>query len=182
MRCNVFPFLFMVTLIFSSCKDRSQLTMHLQNMQNKEIVFPQNLVPFYEKMDTLAVHESNALRLIVYFSKDMCTVCNMEKIPEWNSIKSILKRWNIIYILSFSEEENQEIIDFLIRNRTNEDIIYLDKGGMFKELNPFIGDNPLLHVFLIDSSNRIKIVGDPLYNEEVLKLYKDYYKKSVKMK
>lgn len=53
---------------------------------------------------------------------------------------------------------------------------------MFKELNPFIGDNPLLHVFLIDSSNRIKIVGDPLYNEEVLKLYKDYYKKSVKMK
>lgn len=93
-----------------------------------------------------------------------------------------MKRWDIIYILSFSEEENQEIIDFLIRNCTNEDIIYLDKGGMFKELNPFIGDNPLLHVFLIDSSNRIKIVGDPLYNEEVLKLYKDYYKKSVKMK
>ena len=181
MKCNIFLFFLMVTLSISSCKDKSSLIMLVQNMQDKEIVFPQSLIPVHTEVDSLAVNINNTPRLIVYFSKDMCTVCNMEKIPEWDGIKSSFKKWNVIYILSFSEQESQKILDALYENCTNDDIIYLDKGDKFKEMNPFIGDNPLLHVFLIDSFNRIKIVGDPLYNEEVLKLYNDYYKKSVKM-
>lgn len=149
----------------------------VEEMQGKEIIFPKDLKALCSESEVL-LNKHNSPCLIVYFSKLMCTACNIDKIKDWDNVKEKFKKWKIIYVFSYNEEET-EIINVLHEYSSNDYAIYLDKGCEFEKLNPFLGECPILHVFLVDSTNHIKIVGDPLYNKKMLKVYEDYYKQNM---
>lgn len=164
------------TLLLFSCDRNKKLTEMVQAMQNKEISLPATIRPYqHTDRDTIDWTQSTNNRIVVYFSSDMCTVCNINKLHEWDKIKKRYENWDIVYVLSYQEKKEEDIIEAITNNNVNDMIIYLDKNDLFRKANPFIPDYPLLHVFLIDSNNRIKIVGDPLYNNKVLQLYDDCY-------
>ena len=164
------------SLLLFSCGRNKKLTELVREMQNKEIYLPATIRPYHHTgKDTVDWTHSANNRIVVYFSSDMCTVCNINKLHEWDKIKKRYANWSIVYVLSYQEKIEEDIIESITNNNVNDMVIYLDKHDSFRKANPFIPDYPLLHVFLIDSNNRIKIVGDPLFNNRILQLYDEYY-------
>ena len=170
---------YLLFFTFVSCKENRQIKKIVEEMQGKEIIFPKELKALCPESEVL-LRENNEPCLIIYFSKLMCTVCNIDKIKDWDNIKEQFKKWKIIYVFSFNDAEETEIVKALHEYYTSDYAIYLDRGCEFERLNPVLGECPILHVFLIDSTNHIKIVGDPLYNKKMLKVYEDYYIKTQK--
>lgn len=49
--------------------------------------------------------------------------------------------------------------------------IYVDTLGVFNRNNRHIPSNPELHTFLLDSNGYVLLVGNPLENEKIEKLF-----------
>ena len=83
------------SLLLFSCGRNKKLTELVREMQNKEIYLPAIIRPYHHTgKDTVDWTHSANNRIVVYFSSDMCTVCNINKLHEWDKIK---KGQDIIY-------------------------------------------------------------------------------------
>lgn len=49
--------------------------------------------------------------------------------------------------------------------------IYMDTTGIFHRTNPQLPSNPMLHTFLLDENNEVLVVGNPLENEKIDRMF-----------
>lgn len=110
--------------------------------------------------------------MFIYFSQKACTTCNINKLYDWDPIEKELEEYQFIYILSIVEEHYDEVMEYLNRQKFKNKTILIDNNSFFKNRNPFIVNNHLLHVFGTDKNNIIKVVGDPLYNIKTKNMYR----------
>lgn len=57
--------------------------------------------------------------------------------------------------------------------------IYIDYGYIFGRHNPLINSSKYQTIFLTDKNNQIVLTGDPYYNTQMLKLYKETMSKLI---
>ena len=46
-----------------------------------------------------------------------------------------------------------------------------DREGQFEKLNPHLPKNKVLHTFLLDENNNVILVGNPLHNKKIEKMF-----------
>ena len=46
-----------------------------------------------------------------------------------------------------------------------------DTTGVFRRTNPQLPSNPMLHTFLLDENNEVLVVGTPLVNEKIDRMF-----------
>lgn len=46
-----------------------------------------------------------------------------------------------------------------------------DTTGVFHRTNPQLPSNPMLHTFLLDENNEVLVVGNPLENEKIDRMF-----------
>lgn len=171
MRCFLVALLFLLSI---ACNDRKR---HYSNIvkqfYNKTIVFPDNLNAHIYGRDTVCPELFQArYKILNYVDTNGCTECRL-KLFAWQQFKEKLDSLNadvsLIFIAHLNDFEQLEILQKV--NRFNVPIFY-DEHGSTDRLNYFPSEHHL-HTFLLDSLNRIILIGNPLSSVKMEQLYLD---------
>lgn len=165
--CIVFMLLF-------SCQEnpKNKIQEELIKWQGKEIKFPDNMVFVKFTGDTISYdYQKNKDKILIYVNSTGCTPCKL-KLEAW---KLLIKELNSIsnngvsYMFYFADKKPKEI-EIMLRNEGFDLPVVIDEKNKLDKLNHF-SDNENFHYFLLDEKNRVKIVGNPVYNTKIKELY-----------
>lgn len=164
----------LLILCFStfSCKNM-RVERQIRNFTSSRIVIPDGLQGMGGKRDSCAVQNVYG-RMVIYFDSLGCNSCRVNKLYEWNEILAFcldsVSGCAVNFIFSPAGDENK-LRDILCENGQDYPI-FIDVSGDFPRMNPSIPTDNRFHVFLLDGSGRVVLVGNPVYNLPLWDLYK----------
>ena len=111
--------------------------------------------------------------IIVYVDSSICSPCNIDHFFEWNKLMATTRKQklnlNYYYIVAPKKiqlNRSRAAIETCALNSQ----IYVDSTFSFRRNNSFLPLNTNFHIFLVDNKMRIKVVGNPVYNDDIFKL------------
>ena len=165
--------LFSITLLVFSCNNSSKNKVKEEILQweNKEIIFPKDmaLAPF--ATDTLHQYKGRPYKVLMYIDSIGCTPCKL-RLGAWRLfIEEMDNKYpnQVGYLFYFTYKKPAEVEGLLLSENIHIPAV-VDEGNMLNELNQFSA-NPNLHCFLLDKNNRVKVIGNPIYNQKIKELY-----------
>lgn len=125
--------------------------------------------------DTSLLHASpgKSMRWIVYADSMECSSCFLKQIKEWNVFVQGKNNGNekvgCVVIVFPQKGEYDAIKEEIQMNCAHP--VYIDTAGLFERKNPQIPHAPMFHTFLVDKNDKVVLVGNPLRNEHIRKLF-----------
>ncbi len=167
---------FFIVFVVCSCSSESELERLVKMMYGTSINIPLDSMKCWHPAgeDFSSVKEGSKLKLVVYSDTTDCSTCYMRHLELWNDFVTMEKEYDgIIQFLFIIEARNGEG-DFLytklgICNLKHS--IYIDENKCLSRGNPQIPSNQVCHTFLLDENNKVILIGDPLRNEEIEKMF-----------
>lgn len=177
---SVLLLLFVAGLMIMSSCSRSKLEEDINRLMGKKIFVPYDSLLNYRDVN-VAYLDSCQYRYVVYFDSTVCSSCTLKNMYYWevlrDSIATLGKRVDLVFIYSPSREETGKFLNDL-RHAREELISFVDTTGCFIRKNSFIPENSNIHAFLLDSNNRIIMVGNAQNNPAIEKLFFNIIHKS----
>ena len=181
-------FILCVIILFS-CKKKINLEKNqslkvlVKSVLRQKVVLPEKMKiykPFFDyKMSDKEIHDS---KLVVYTEINAsCGTC-VSKINEWNKLAKELSKYGVPVILILRSDDDFELFKYLAETDKIMKFLYpfyLDENEEFSKLNPFMRKNNDLKTVLVDQTNTILIVGNPIYSEGIKELYLSQIKKRI---
>lgn len=125
---------------------------------------------FLNGKDTTYV-SSPTIKLIVYVDSTSCTNCLLNHIQDYNEVYDSLKNYSgsLVIVINPGKEMKSEVLS-RIKNEKFPFWFIVDEENQFLKNNESIPTNKILQTFLVDSKNRITLVGDPVRNKTIMNL------------
>lgn len=166
----------LLLLIFSTSCINNQTEDGIKNMIDKKVDLS-GLVQVKSKdcNDTSLITDANlSAKLVMYLDTASCSSCVINKIGQYDSFykksKESKGKFILIFVMSVPQKEFSTIKNYII-SKNFEYPIYFDNENKFRKKNDFIPDNSRFHSFLLDESNRITLVGNPIVSDSMWELY-----------
>lgn len=161
-------------LIILGCKNKGRKE-ELLEFYSKTIQLPDLNYYNLNGIDTINVDiMKSKLKLIIYFDSINCTSCYISKLIYWKPFIeyscSLRDELSLVFVL-FPPNSEKETIKFKLMSYPIDYPVLIDKNGDFEKLNPHLPKNKAMHTFLLDENNKVILVGNPLYNKEIEKLF-----------
>lgn len=154
-------------LCIMSCS-RMEIKKNVKEIQEKPLKLP------LDNMLCIGVDGSqygmNNLTWIVYHDSVNCKPCLIGHLEDWNSIMENQKT-DCIFIFSAKPEEVFQYINAYNNNNIKANV-YLDTTEVFMKSNPQIPKEAIYHTLLLDRYDSVLLVGNPIGNENIGKIYK----------
>lgn len=180
---TIINFLLFFTFVcgISSCKGKKENKeiLSLKNVVNntigKKLILPDSLeiyTPFTNYVsDSSEVFNS---RYKVFSRIDAsCGTC-IGSVSSWSKLRSEFQRYNVPVVLIFHSDDRFELLKYYCESGQIENFpfpFFLDKKNIFVEINKFMEENKSFETVLTDADNTILLIGNPIYSEEVKKMY-----------
>ncbi|WP_172918245.1 TlpA family protein disulfide reductase [Capnocytophaga canis] len=171
---NLWFYYTIILFTLHSCQmnPKEKIQEELLKWQGKEIIFPDNMIFTKFTRDTVPYkYQDYKHKMLIYVDSTGCTPCKL-KLSSWETLK---KEWdyasqNKIAFIFYFADKNPKEIQIMLRNEGFDLPVVVDEENKLDKLNNF-SDNENFHYFLLDEKNRVKIVGNPIYNTKVKELY-----------
>ena len=159
---------------FVSCQEteRERFTRMVNEWMGKEIRFPEHSVFTVQGKDTVDFAFRDAdYKVVSYIDSTGCTSCKL-KLDSWKEfIEEVQKQSGkkVSFLFFFHPKDKQEL-RFLARQSSFNYPVCFDEKDDFNNLNRF----PLeitFQTFLLDKSNKVVTVGNPVHHPKVKELY-----------
>lgn len=162
-------------MLFSCTESRKQeIERTTLKWLGKEVLFPSKMTFTRFATDTVNYDFSKSnYKIVVYVDSLGCTGCRLQ-LKKWKEFISTLDSMtnsSVSVMFVFQSKNISEIEDLLLQNNFLMPI-YVDIEDKMNNLNRFPKD-PRFQTFLIDKNNRIKVIGNPISNLNINKLYID---------
>ena len=147
-------------------------------MMNSEIIIPHLHYAIFNGKDTVMhLSEDATVRMIALFDTTFCAYCHIPDMDIWNEIISYSKatqgKFEPVFIFSPRQEEIVHLKQTLKQSML-EWPLFIDEKGDFLKNNSFIPEDERFHAFLLNSENKIILVGKPTNNnDDLLDMYKE---------
>lgn len=155
---------------FSNCQDSEfiahGITKHLigneLNMNWEMIVYPGNMV---------AINDDSNFKLIIHIPDDLCNPCVLNFIEACNRYaKKYETRKLSLYLIMDGKDD--KIKDFVtVLEECKGVYVIHDINKSFLNINSIEKYTDHFHSFLLDQSNKILLIGNPLRSKRVFDLY-----------
>lgn len=175
MRCKTLILLCWVAFLCCGC-DRVSVSREVKHFIGKQISFSDKINyykgfnPYYNK------HEDSCGSLVFWFDKNECATCRLSSLDKLRGLfdycRDSVPCIEVKIIFTPSPEKRETFLDF-VENNEFEYPFYIDDQDLFRKDNMDIPLDPLYHVFLLDSNEKVVLVGSPLLNKDMLMLYKE---------
>lgn len=162
---------------FGSCK-KLVYSIRLERMIGKQLtitddyLFVKGTNPYYQ-------FDKSDVKVVLWFSPKECSTCRLSGLSNYRQLEDFcrdsVKNVGVMYIFSPSEEK-RELFEEVIENTTRDASIFVDYDNKFGSSNKFLSSEEELHCFLLDSENKIVLVGNPMLSNSVFNLYKNKLK------
>lgn len=113
------------------------------------------------------------MKVVTYLDTTECTPCALSKIHLWNALLRRADRYNgqlAMHFIYCPYDTVSEVARKNIPSKYKSQTIHFDTCAVFARNNPHIPSNIMLHTFLLNDSNKVVLVGDPIRNSEIEKL------------
>lgn len=156
-------------------KDIEALTSNL-------IVVPEDLQTTISGIDT-TINDffSSKIKMVVYTNSESCSSCALSKLHMWHGIIKYAESYNgaLKYYFIFNPPKGENI-RLALKNSMLDYPVLLDSLGEFEHLNPHLPKNKAMHTFLLDEDNNVILVGNPLTNKKIEKMFYEEVEKRLK--
>lgn len=165
--------LVMIVLLFTSCSNESKINKDILKLMSNPISLPCNATITVNGKDSLIkdYFESN-YKMIIYTDSLECTSCEISNMRLWKPFltyaDSLKGKLNFYFIFSTSKSKS---VRYALMNNSFRFPALIDEKGEFEKLNPHLPSNKTMHTFLLDDNNNVIMIGNPLYNNGIEKLF-----------
>lgn len=166
---------FICLLFFAmSCQknDRAKVESLVKEWNNKEIRFPDNPVFTRFVTDTVPYRiPKTDYKVVVFVDSVGCISCKLQ-LPKWKEFMhevDSLSDGNVPFVFFFQTKDVREL-RYILRRDNFPYPVCIDTEDSFYKLNRFPGEM-MFQAFLVDSENRVKVIGNPIHNLPVKDLY-----------
>ncbi len=165
----IFSFLFLF-----SCSDdkKHNIEALVKEWNNKEILFPGNPVFTRLVKDTVPYRiPKTDYKVVVFVDSVGCISCKLQ-LPKWKEFMhevDSLSDGNVPFVFFFQTKDVREL-RYILRRDNFPHPVCIDTEDSFYRLNRFPREM-MFQTFLVDSENRVKVIGNPIHNLSVKDLY-----------
>jgi hypothetical protein len=177
---NIFLFFLVILSCVYSCKDsrkKDDIAKVVNEWTGKEIRFPENVSCYVSGKDTLLEFCNECFRkefkILLYVDSAGCSNCRL-KLREWKQLMEeadSLFQGKVGFLLFFQPKSVKEMEYLFIRDRFDYPV-FMDTNGTVNNLNRF-PQAMLFQCFLLDSDNKVLMIGNPVSNPKIWELYKE---------
>lgn len=169
-------FLYILPIFFICSCTNNRLIKDMRSLMGQQITVSVDWNTVLKGKDTvLSDFTKVPIKLIVWVDSLGCTSCEANSMYMWKDIANYadsLSQWfNIIFLFTPKKKDLPALSTVLTRELLDYPI-FIDLNGRFVRQNPNLPKNRQLHTFLLDKNNKVVMVGSPLYNPTLWKLYK----------
>lgn len=153
-------------LCVAQLKESITVTLNFDDMMQPK-------VPAYLRKNDKSLKQYS---MIIYVDEYDCPICFINELYEWEILMKSCKEAKvpIRFIFIFSPL-NTEFSVFLkkLSSSSISDLSYVDVGGKFKEMNPWITNEHYSHFFIVDKNMVPIFVDNPQYSKDFLEQLKN---------
>ena len=158
-----------IFLMAASCSSgKTDYESAILEWTGREIVFPDSM---RLAGGGVFVKEPSDFTIVAYYDSEGCTGCRM-RLPKWLDFIKILEDYaegDVKVYMLVSPEVKRDLIQ-TVNSLGLGEIVVVDSSGQFPSLNN-MPEDPLLQTFLLDSDNRVVLVGNPFDSLVLERLY-----------
>lgn len=148
----------------------------VSSLMNAEITFPENLRTQVMGCDMAAAEWlSVPYKLVVYMNSVQCDGCRLKDLLVWKhymrQIDSMGVADSVRFVFVFYPKDTAVLAEKLALYDFNRPV-WLDLDGDFERQNP-LPESPAFHTFLLNREDRIRLIGSPVGNSKMWKLYRE---------
>ncbi len=167
---------FVFLLFLSSCSLRDGIKKKVAQMAETPIMIEEKNMIIWESDSNAYTgnRQRKNLTFVVYADSTQCSPCFINHLNEW---REMLKLENdqkhpvrFLFIMEPRKGDGKALCEKLKDSRFCHSVLIDDKH-LFRKANPQIPEDVLYHTFLLDTDNKVILVGNPLHNEEIEKLF-----------
>jgi len=165
------------------------LIINLSNCRNFEREKNDDLNHLFElfynrefKIDVFYIKNNSVTRFIdkpflIISSIDGDCSCSVEQLEKWQNLKNFIGSYydNVEIIIYLSSEYDFLVYEELFKEIAPGLCLVFDKENLYLSNNDLhlVPDN--FRTFLLDSTNSVKIIGNPINNPKVYEIYTSYF-------
>ena len=164
-------------LLCSACAENNEhkkkLEAELRLFKKKAITLPDNMVA--KNCDEQTPPDTallcRPLKMVVYVNQSGCADCRLRALlPIYMFMleNQHYENFGVIIILNPSHIEDA---DYTLTDMRFHRTVFYDLDGSFERLNPHLPTDEQFHIFLLNEKNKVVLVGNPVHNEKLKKLY-----------
>lgn len=168
---------FCVTVLQSCNHEEERFKGYVENLRKDPISVPLDKLSCLfdeEKISIISVNDSCMLKLVIYTDSIECSSCRMKEMYKWDDFLSKLGAYSSqieVFFIFAPLYSNMGLFKMVAKDLPQNYPIYIDTTNIFYRENPQIPSNPALHTFLLDEQNNVILVGNPLKNKKIEKLF-----------
>ena len=180
-RISIFFALIIWALLCCACNSgdhTNKLADELRMFMGTAIEFPDNmLIKGHDGQipDTTLLHRP--FKMVIYMDQKGCESCKLQALVPVHVFtleNRPHKNFGVVVILNPSHIESAE--HFLEEMRFRQTVFY-DLDGSFERLNLHLPKNERFRTFLLNEDNKVVLVGNPIRNANLRKLYLEALKR-----
>ncbi len=178
-------FLLLFGIAFTSCKNSSKpdkVDDLVNHWLGRKVQFPSSLVFSRFMADTVNFDFSKKpYRVLVYGDSTGCTGCELQ-LKRWSKLMNEFEELypdQVEYIFILNPDDKIKLKKILENERFYHPVC-VDDDDLTNSLNHFPKDITA-HCFLLDSTNSVKLIGNPLYSPKIKDLYQKEIDRHTKM-
>lgn len=167
-------FILFSSLFLFSCSDdkKHDIEILVKEWSHKGISFPDNPVFTRFVTDTVPYRiPKTGYKVVVFVDSVGCISCKLQ-LPKWKEFMhevDSLGGGNVPFIFFFQTKDVRELRYILKRDNFLHPVC-IDTEDIFNRLNRFPGEM-MFQTFLVDSENRVRVIGNPIHNLSIKDLY-----------
>ena len=158
-------------LALAACERHAEQREAVTALMGREIVIPPELKP--QVKDAMIDCDLNDAdyRIVTFVDSAGCVPCRM-KLAQWEDYLNRLKddpETDVSFLMILNAPYDDEI-DYALKSAFFDHPVAIDTAGLFLQRNPLPPKRPC-HTLLLDGSNRIVAIGNPVENPKVREVY-----------
>ncbi len=172
---QIFRRLMLFSCVLSLISCRNRIKQDIEKLTSTPITLPLNIDIVVNGRDSLITnYYDSEYKLIIYADPDGCASCSVAKLYLWDPLIKYSETFNnrLKFYYIFGTQDSKKIKATLMSNDFSYPVL-IDESMEFERLNPHIPKNKSMHTFLLDNNNNVLLIGDPLINKDVEKMFKD---------
>lgn len=163
---------FLLSLLLSCCKKEDSASRLIKAWREKKIRFPENIIFTRYATDTVEYAlPANRYKILVYVDSTGCTSCKLQ-LFRWKDFADCLDTVasKSVPVLFFFQSGNIREIHFLLKRHGFDYPVCVDREDRLNRLNRF-PRSAFFQAFLLNEKNQVVLIGNPINNSALKKLY-----------
>jgi len=166
---------FFVVLLLCSCSNNN-IVKDIEQLMDQQITLSSDWNTIWKGKDVVLNGFIEApIKMMVWYDSLVCGACEVNKMHRWYNIVDYadsLSQWFSIIFLFSPTKESMSRLSMSLKAEKFDYPIFIDQNASFAKQNSKIPKNQNLHSFLLDKDNKVVLIGNPLNNPSLWRLYK----------